>query len=213
MATVLVASADMDSTQGGAAPARVRVRQPEQKRAQLLDAAQELFAANGFEATATAEIARKAGVSEGILFHQFGTKRGLYDQLAERYGRDLATCLALDSDTEVTEETIARRAFAFAERNPPLYQLFAINGPKLDEFGTTPMSATLVATIEASLKRDMAIGEVRPGHTQTMAELQFAVVDACYRAWSRDPDPKHRDRYIDEATHSMKAMLAPRAAS
>jgi AcrR family transcriptional regulator len=203
----------MDSRQAVAASGPVRVRRPEQKRAQLLHAAQELFAANGFEATTTAEIARQAGMSEGVLFHQFGTKRGLYDQLADDYGRDLATSLALESETEITEEMIVCCAFAFADRNPRLYQLFAISGPKLDEFGTTPVSATLVAAIEARLKRDMANGEARPGHTQTMAELQFAVVDACYRAWSRDPDPKHRDQYIDEAAHSMKAMLAPRTPS
>ena len=201
----------MDATQAPTESGRVRVRQPEQKRAQLLGSARELFAANGFEATTTAEIARQAGMSEGVLFHQFGTKRGLYDQLAEDYGRDLATSLALDSEAEITEEMIVRGAFAFAERNPRLYQLFAITGPKLDEFGTTPMSATLVAAIEARLKRDMANGEARLGHTQAMAELQFAVVDTCYRAWSRDADPKHREQYIDEATHSMQAMLAPRA--
>ena len=199
----------MGSTKGDAEARSTRVRQPERRRAQLLDAARELFADKGFETTTTAEIARRAGMSEGVLFHQFGTKRGLYDQLAEDYGRDLATFLALNSEAESTEDAIVRGAFEFCEKGPRRYRLFAITGPKLDEFGTTPMSVILVAAIEARLERDMAAGTIRRGDTRAMAEIQFAVVDSSYRAWSREADPKHREQYISEAVHSMKSMLAP----
>ncbi|MEM9071568.1 MAG: helix-turn-helix domain-containing protein [Myxococcota bacterium] len=46
--------------------------------AQLLQGARELFAGHAFDALSTAEIARRLGVSKALLFHYFKTKRGLY---------------------------------------------------------------------------------------------------------------------------------------
>ncbi|GAA3148173.1 TetR/AcrR family transcriptional regulator [Planomonospora alba] len=43
-------------------------------RARILDAAEELFARHGYEATPTAEVARLAGVPKGLVFHYFPKK-------------------------------------------------------------------------------------------------------------------------------------------
>lgn len=50
----------------------------DERHAQLLGGARELFAVHAFDELSTAEIARRLGVSKGLLFHYFGTKRGLY---------------------------------------------------------------------------------------------------------------------------------------
>lgn len=47
------------------------------RKESILDAATRLFAERGYEATPTAEMARAAGVSEGTIFHHFGTKDGI----------------------------------------------------------------------------------------------------------------------------------------
>ncbi|MET8155330.1 helix-turn-helix domain-containing protein [Sphaerisporangium sp. NPDC005289] len=43
-------------------------------RTRILDAAEGLFAAGGYEATATAEIAKRAAVPKGLVFHYFPRK-------------------------------------------------------------------------------------------------------------------------------------------
>ncbi|GAB3210188.1 TetR/AcrR family transcriptional regulator [Nocardia tengchongensis] len=51
----------------------------------ILDAAEILFAANGFDATATAAIAEAAGVPKGLVFYYFPTKDAILSALmAER---------------------------------------------------------------------------------------------------------------------------------
>ena len=60
-------------------------RAPAQKRELLLEAARMLFVERGFDATSTQLIAKQAGVSEGILFHHFGSKRGLFEALVEEF--------------------------------------------------------------------------------------------------------------------------------
>ncbi|MBS1999378.1 MAG: TetR/AcrR family transcriptional regulator, partial [Cyanobacteria bacterium SZAS LIN-2] len=60
------------------------------KRNAILDAAVEVFAERGLEASPTAEISRRAGVAEGTLFTYFKTK----DDLVNGLYRDLKLELA-----------------------------------------------------------------------------------------------------------------------
>lgn len=64
-------------------------------RRRLLDAAEELFATDGFAATTTRAIAERAGTSTGMVFYHFPTKTDLLETvLAERSPQaDLAALL------------------------------------------------------------------------------------------------------------------------
>jgi len=52
-------------------------------RIAILDAAQNLFAGNGFDATPTREIAKRADVTTGLVFYYFPTKEALLRALIE----------------------------------------------------------------------------------------------------------------------------------
>jgi len=57
-----------------------RTRRPsEDIRALLVEAAQELFLSQGFEATTTKQICERAGVAEPLLFTNFGSKAELFE--------------------------------------------------------------------------------------------------------------------------------------
>ena len=56
-----------------------RRRGSEELRRILLDVSRDLFDQRGFQATTTAEISRKAGVSERVLFNNFPTKAALFN--------------------------------------------------------------------------------------------------------------------------------------
>ena len=51
------------------------------KQERILDAALELFANEGYASTPTSKIAKKAGVSEGLIFRHYENKQGLLDAL------------------------------------------------------------------------------------------------------------------------------------
>ena len=61
----------------------------------LLEAARAVFIEKGFSAT-TAEVAERAGVSEGILFHRFGSKAGLFRAAMSHEVRSMIVELDLD---------------------------------------------------------------------------------------------------------------------
>jgi AcrR family transcriptional regulator len=59
-------------------PATRRQEQAELTRRKLLEAAIEHFSASHFDDIATSDITETAGVAQGLLFHYFGSKRGIY---------------------------------------------------------------------------------------------------------------------------------------
>jgi AcrR family transcriptional regulator len=74
-----------------AAPARRTSRLPRgARRVQLLQAAQDVFVAQGFHAAAMDDIADRAGVSKPVLYQHFPGKRELYLALLEEHVGQLA---------------------------------------------------------------------------------------------------------------------------
>jgi len=67
----------------------------------ILEAALDLFIANGFIETPMDAIAEKAGVAKGTLYYHYKSKEGIVDALLERYARRLESELTpiLDDGT------------------------------------------------------------------------------------------------------------------
>jgi len=51
---------------------------PEEKKKRILDACIEEFSQNSYENASTNNIVKKAGISKGLLFHYFGSKKNLF---------------------------------------------------------------------------------------------------------------------------------------
>lgn len=68
---------------GDAAPAG-RVRDADRSRELILDAAEQLFADGGYDATSLQAIGERAGVSRGTPGYFFGSKEALYGAVLER---------------------------------------------------------------------------------------------------------------------------------
>ncbi|QSE97365.1 TetR/AcrR family transcriptional regulator [Fulvivirga lutea] len=54
-----------------------------EKQEKILNAALELFAEEGYGSTSTSKIAKKAGVSEGLIFRHFTNKEGLLEAISK----------------------------------------------------------------------------------------------------------------------------------
>lgn len=84
-------------------------------RSHIVQVAMAMFSEHGFSATSTRKIARAAGVSEGLIFHHFGTKLGLLTSAAERsqtLGEQIMVSLAEQPEAEVeTQLRLIARSF------------------------------------------------------------------------------------------------------
>ena len=184
-------------------------RAPAQKRERILQAARVLFIERGYEHTSTQLIAKQAGVSEGIVFHHFGAKRGLFEALVEEFVTAGAQASIPDQDEALTEEQVVRAAFDFADATPALYKMLDQTSKQLGDAPHVARSDIIIRAIEAQLADAMSQGLIRQGDARIMAQLQFALVDGAYRAWQDSDDPSRREAYIGEAINCMGAMLRP----
>lgn len=50
----------------------------------ILDAAEQVFAGSGYDGAALREIARRAGVAQGLIHYHFGNKARLFEKMVER---------------------------------------------------------------------------------------------------------------------------------
>ena len=64
------------------------------RRETILEAAIPLFASTGYEQTRVSDIAARVGVTEPVIFQNFGTKAELFAAALERASRDAATYLS-----------------------------------------------------------------------------------------------------------------------
>ncbi|TIU12412.1 MAG: helix-turn-helix transcriptional regulator, partial [Mesorhizobium sp.] len=67
------------------------IKPPEIRSAELLDCAQRLFFAHGYDNTTVNDIIREAGLSKGAFYHYFASKEALLEALAARLARDSFT--------------------------------------------------------------------------------------------------------------------------
>lgn len=58
-----------------------RKEQKEARKIQIIQATLDLFVERGYYGTKTSQISRRAGISEGLLFHYFPTKEMLLEEL------------------------------------------------------------------------------------------------------------------------------------
>jgi AcrR family transcriptional regulator len=109
----------------------LRTRDPERSRESILEAATLEFVAHGFSGARTAVIAKRAGVPQGLLYHYFENKEGLFGAVMnaalEPYFQATIDLLENPPDGPGTRllEAAIRMYFAFLADNPHVARLMA----------------------------------------------------------------------------------------
>ena len=97
------------------------------RRAQLLAAAQDVFAANGYHAAAMDEIAERAGVSKPVLYQHFPGKLELYLALLEIHVDELimrvTDAMGSTNDNKLRVQNAVTAYFDFVDGESQAYRL------------------------------------------------------------------------------------------
>jgi AcrR family transcriptional regulator len=81
----------------------VRRLDNDERRSQLLAVGLDLFSNSSFDSVSIDEIARRVGISRGLLYHYFRSKRGFYVEVVRLAARDLLSRLGQGSTTSPGE--------------------------------------------------------------------------------------------------------------
>lgn len=69
------------------------VKQPDERKQELLDTSMKLFVERGIDAVSIRDIAQEAGVTPGLIYHYFDSKSALVDEVLDSYAQQ---CAAVD---------------------------------------------------------------------------------------------------------------------
>lgn len=67
------------------------IKNPEERKNEILDAADMLFTQKGFDGTSTNDILEAVGIARGTLYYHFKSKEDIMDSLIDRYSTGLLT--------------------------------------------------------------------------------------------------------------------------
>jgi len=92
----------------------------EERRNQLLNAAQVLFVKKGYRATTTEAIAHRAGLTKGALYFHFKSKEAIFSKLVQRAINQFAVAFAPDVNRDLNPGDVLRLLFQIdASRSMP----------------------------------------------------------------------------------------------
>src|SRR6266568_1851658 len=141
----------------------------EKRRAAILAAALEEFAARGFAATRLDDVARRAGVAKGTIYLYFRDKESLFQELVRTMLSPVVGALEAAPMADLPARAVAK-AIAdlfvreiFGTRRKDVIRLIIAEGPrfpKLAEFYYHEVIERVVAAMRALMTRAVARGEL-----------------------------------------------------
>ncbi len=188
----------------------------EQTRAQIVDAALQLFRERGYQRTTMRAIATSAGVSVGNAYYYYGSKeqlvQGFYDQLAAQHTKAAAPALASSTDFA---DRLRGVLLAWLEVAAPYHgfagQFFATAAQPGNPLSPFSAQSHPARDAEIALYRKVLAGSsARPPADLAAAlpELLWLYQLGVVLFWVHDTSPGlHRSRELVERTAALVARL------
>lgn len=183
--------------------------QAEERRVQLLETALSVFSNNGFDGTSMRDLAKKAKISQGLIYHYFANKEQLLEETIE-YNSFLPLLRQILTDkrerplNEVFEE-LARSFLNLLDKKSDLVNIFiqeAKSNSRVREMWDN-LRRECVSLMQEYLEFHVQRGELRPHNTEVTARSLFAIIFIYY--FTRDvfqTSNLTREDFIKEALNN-----------
>lgn len=182
-------------------PARTRL-QVDIRRQQLLELGLELFASQTYDGLSIDEIARRAGISKGLLYHYFPSKRAFYiaavtaaaDQLLEE--TDIDKHGAGDTPDPEGVREVLRALLSYVSRHRAEYVFLIRGGVGSDPEVGEILEGTRQALLQRMLTRLARFGVVDDPPTRLRLRGWIGFLEASTLDWlqTRELD---RDAFLE----------------
>src|SRR6516165_9331893 len=183
-------------------------------RQRIVDVSRQLFAAKGFEASTTRDIADAAGIASGTLFNYFTTKEAILGSLA---ADALAVAQREFQEQERAAETFEESLFALVAVGLRKLKPLRKHLPVLLEAALSPLAAApadsdgslRIEHLEAvaALAKKRGLGELSP----LALQLYWTLYTGLLMFWAQDRSPKQEDTLalLDSSLAMFTGWLQP----
>lgn len=181
-------------------------------RRRLLDAAEEVFGAKGFERASIVDVTQSARVAQGTFYVYFPNKRAIFSELVSELGhdlrRDIAEAVEGLTDRMAVERAGFRAFFQFIGAHRNLYRIVR-QAEFVDEGLYRSYYRRLAAGYASGLEAAMRAGEVSRLDAETLAYCLMGIGDFLGMRWvlweERDPPAQ----VLDTMTALIHHGIAP----
>jgi len=182
----------------------------ERRRAEIIEAAYEVFSTRGYSASGIADIAERLGIGHGTFYRYFKNKRDILDQVVD-YGVERIVS-ALELETAEPARTldqfrdqlrhIGERLFALLDEDPGLGSIVLLEATSIDE----EMTQRVLGLLDTFGALGAAFVQSGVNHGFLRAELDTAslgraitglTLPGLFAAVRGEVGPHERTRYID----------------
>ena len=164
-----------------------RDRQAQETRAKLIETALDLFSRQGVDSTSIKDIAREAGVAQGLLYHYFASKDDLLWGVLETHIFDARLQEALQSaETRPAADVLrelAQRFNTFLGDRQPLMRLILRElqtNERVRRLWEESIRREVTTTLAEFLRARVASGELCPHRVEVAAHMLLYGVVAAY---------------------------------
>lgn len=173
-----------------------RDRERQQRRADILAAAEQVFAVKGFHQASIEEIARRAEFASGTVYLYFRDKESLYIELFEQKVQELMAMVsqrisAQDDPLQALEALVEAR-MGYFERNRAFFSIYAREGMNLYEKrhdrwqGVIRLYEEYLAIIASQVDSGQRRGIFRAGDPHLFAVALSGMMIQLTRDWLRN---------------------------
>jgi AcrR family transcriptional regulator len=181
-------------------------------RAALLAAARELFTEKGFAATGREEIAERAGVTRGALYHHFESKRDAFEAVANELDAELGArviAAARKSRSPYEQIRLSARAYVEAFVDPAVMRVLlteaaAVLGP---DWVRRSNEAACRALLSPALEAAALEGHRIPGDVHLAAQLLLGLLNEAGAVIAAAPKPQAMLRRVAPTVDAMVERL------
>jgi AcrR family transcriptional regulator len=154
----------------------------EERKLQILDTALTVFAEKGFANTTIKDIARAAGMSDGLLYHYFTSKEKLLETAVERHSYlPQLRAILKDAKGKQYHEVLKDISLQFAnlvETEKEIFNIFIQEGhlnSKVQKVWSN-LANNGISILQEYILKHIAAGELRPHNAEVTARCLFSSV-------------------------------------
>ena len=195
-------------------PGRKR-RNPKATHDRLVRAALDLFTTQGYHASTTPQIARRAGVAEGTIYRHFPSKEQLLNEIyrgAVNHFMQFVTSAPGAISCRQRLQVVVENWIRVASREPGLVKLVFVS-PPTGLLDTRSQSAyrTMRNELERVIATGKAAGESRPGPVDLWSDVWLQLVTLVLRRvaaaeWS--PEQTTTRQVVDAAWAAISSRIS-----
>ncbi len=181
-------------------PSRRAERRPVESRRAILDATESLLLEVGADRLSIRGVSRACGFQAPTIYHHFGDKQGLIDELLEERFRDLLPVFEsvprrLDAVAYLHE--LARVYVGMRDTHRDLYRLLTL--PRPDDAAEPPSAARIRDMFSEALEQLARQGRLKADDIQAALQTVWAMMHGLVSLSISRPDYEWNDAVIDTA--------------